>query len=81
MEALTTKNKNMQAPSYTFLMGEYVSFLKASIQAMQCPLAKEFYKKRLEQLKSISIEDLPLYQAEQRTLSKEIRELLNKALY
>lgn len=72
----------VQAPSYTFLMGEYVSFLKVQLASPKLDFeARKFYTQRLQQLMSFNLEDLPLFKAEQITVSKEVRELLQKALY
>lgn len=71
----------MHAPSYTFLMGEYVSFLKAQLPGIKCPLAREYYEQRLKDLMAIRLEDLPAYQAAQLPCNASVKILLQKALY
>jgi hypothetical protein len=72
----------MAAPSYTFLMGEYVSVLKIIVASPKTdPNTRQFYQQRLDNLKALRLHDLPLYHAEQLAVSDAQKALFRKGLY
>ena len=72
----------MQAPSYTFLMGEYVGLLKVLANSPKLSKeSREFYGKRWKELHGLDLKDLPLYQAEQISNEPTVMTLIKKGLY